>query len=311
MKILITGITGFLGSHLAESLAASGHTLRGLVRKPQQRDHLSPQVRVELVEGDVTKPGTLKDALRGMDAVIHLVAIAYEHAGQTYEAVNAQATRNLLDAAKRAGIKRFIHLSALAVDAHSPYGYLRSKGEGEDAVRASELDWTIFRPSVLVGPEDEFANALARWLVITPFLFPIVGNGQARFQPLWVEDLVTCLVKTLSDSGAIRRSYEVGGPEHLTYEEMVKQILAALGRRRILLHAPVPLMKPVVKLMELVLPYPPATTSLLALLNVDNTTALDSVERQFGFKPRRFREVIAYLQRYSFGRALREALVGA
>ncbi len=309
MKILITGITGFVGSHLAERLAAQGHTLRGLVHQPGARGHLGASVPVELVPGDVTRPETLAPAMRGMDAVIHLVAIPYEHGGATYEAVNAQGTRNVVNAAQAAGVKRFIHQSALAVDSRSPYGYLRSKGEGEDAVRASGLDWTVFRPSVLVGPEDEFANALARWLVITPLAFPLVGDGQARFQPLWVEDLVTCIAKTLDDPKAIGQSYDLGGPEHLTYEAMVKQILFALHRSRILLHVPVPLMKPVVKGMEIVLPKPPATTSLLDLLNVDNTTALDSVARPFGFAPRPFREVIGYLNRYPFSRALREALL--
>jgi uncharacterized protein YbjT (DUF2867 family) len=309
MKILITGVAGFVGSHLAERLAAQGHTLRGLVRQPGARRYLGASVPVELVPGDVTRPETLAPAMRGVDAVIHLVAIPYERSGATYEAVNAQGTRNVVNAATEAGVRRFFHQSALAVDARSPYGYLHSKGKGEDAVRASGLDWTVLRPSVLVGPEDEFANALARWLVITPLAFPLVGNGQARFQPLWVEDLVTCIVKTLDNPVTIGQSYDLGGPEHLTYEAMVKQILFALHRSRILLHVPVSLMRPVVKGMEIVLPKPPATTSLLDLLNVDNTTALDSVERHFGFTPRPFREVIGYLNRYSFSRALREALL--
>ncbi len=308
MKVLVTGITGFVGSHLAARLSAERHTVRGLIRKLDQRGHLPANVPAELVPGDVTAPATLPEAMRGMDAVFHLVAIPFERGGATYEAINAQGTRNVVSAAKAAGIPRFIHLSALAVDSRSPYGYLRSKGQGEDAVRASGLDWTIFRPSVLVGPEDEFANALARWLVITPLVFPLVGDGQTRFQPLWVEDLITCMIHALGNRATIGQSYDLGGPEHLTYEEMVKQILLALHRSRLLLHAPVPLMKPVIKTMELVLPKPPATTSLLDLLNVDNTTGLDSVERQFRFRPRLFRDVISYLSRYSFGRALREAL---
>jgi uncharacterized protein YbjT (DUF2867 family) len=309
MNILITGITGFVGSHLTERLASQGHSVRGIVRQVRYRGHLSPQVQAELVAGDVTRPETLTPAVRDMDAVIHLVGISFEHGGTTYQAVNAQGTRNVLTAAKQAGIRRFLHLSALAVDSGSPYGYLRTKGEGEDAVRASGLDWTIFRPSVLVGQEDEFANALARWLVITPLAFPLVGDGQARFQPLWVEDLVTIMVKALNDPNAARKSYDLGGPEQMTYEAIVKQILFALHRSRVLLKVPVPVMRPIVKAMELVLPRPPATTSLLDLLNVDNTTTPDSVERQFGFKPRPFSQVIGYLDHYPFGRALREALL--
>ncbi len=308
MKIFITGITGFVGSHLAKRLAAQGHTIRGLARQVNQRGHLPENLSVELAPGDITARETLLAPVRGVDAVIHLVAIPFERGGATYEAINARGTQNVVSAAQAVGVRRLIHLSALAADSQSPYGYLHSKGEGEDAVRASGLDWTVFRPSVLVGPEDEFANALARWLVITPLVFPLVGDGQARFQPLWVEDLVTCIVKALDDTTTIRQSYDLGGPEHLTYQEMVKQILSALHRSRLLLHVPVPLMRPVIKAMELVLPHPPATTSLLDLLKVDNTTALDSVERSFGFQPRPFRQVISYLDRYAFGRALREAL---
>lgn len=310
MKILITGVTGFVGSHLAERLTAEGHTVRGLSHKPGARGHLAPSVRVELVPGDVTRLETLADAMQGVDAVVHLVAIAYERGAAKYELINAQGTRNVVQAAQKAGVKRFVYQSALAADSKSPYGYLRTKGEGEDAVRASSLDWTILRPSVLVGPEDEFANALARWLVITPLAFPLVGDGQARFQPLWVEDLVTIMTRVLADPRTVHQTYEVGGPEHLTYEAMVKQILFALNRKRLLIKMPVPVMRPVIQGMEVVLPKPPATTSLLELLNVDNTTRLDSVERNFGFKPRRFAEVISYLNRYRFGKALGEALSG-
>ncbi len=307
MKILITGITGFVGSHLARALVAHGHAVRGLVRKSNARGHLAADVPVEFVMGDVTRPETLPAAMQGMDAVVHLVAIAYETRGATYQAINAQGTRNVAQAAQAAGVKRFIQQSALAADSKSPYAYLKSKGAGEDAVRASNLDWTIVRPSVLVGPEDEFANALARWLVITPLAFPLVGDGQARFQPLWIEDMARIVSQILNEPRTIQQTYKVGGPEHLTYEVMVKQILFALRRKRVLLKVPVPLMTPVIKGMEMVLPKPPATTSLLELLNVDNTTELDAVEKHFGFAPRRFAEVISYMNRYPFSKALREA----
>lgn len=307
MNILITGITGFVGSHLAARWAAQGHHVRGLVRKPGARGHLAANVSVEFVQGDITKPETLANAMRGMDAVVHLVAIPYESGSATYTAINAQGTRNVVQAAEAAGVKRFLQQSALAADSKSQYAYLRSKGEGEDAVRASKLNWTIFRPSVLVGEEDEFANALARWLVLTPLAFPLVGDGQARFQPLWIEDMVTLMTQALNDPKSIGRTYEVGGPEQLTYEAMVKQILFALQRKRLLLKIPVPLMRPVIKIMEIVLPKPPATTSLLDLLNVDNTATPDAVEREFGFKPRRFAETISYLNGMSLQRALREA----
>ncbi len=307
MNILITGITGFVGSHLAAYLVKQGHRVRGIVRDVNARGHLDKNVAVELVAGDVTRPESLPAAVQGMDAVVHLVAIPFEKGGATFDALNVNGTRNIVQAAQAAGVKRFIHQSALAADSKSPYAYLRSKGQGEDAVRASQLDWTIFRPSVLVGPEDEFTNALARWLVITPLAFPLVGDGQARFQPLWIEDMVTMMAQALKEPRTVHQTYEVGGPEILTYEAMVKQILFALQRKRLLVKVPVPLMRPVIKGMEIVLPKPPATTGLLELLNVDNTATPDAVEKNFGFKPRRYAEVISYLNRLPFGRALRDA----
>ncbi len=309
MRVLITGVTGFVGSHVAAQL--KGHTVRGLVRDPARRGHLAPELNVELVQGDITVPETVRAAMNGMDAVIHTVAIPYERGNATFQAINVQGTRNVVAAAQAAGVRRIVHLSPLGADPQSPYPYLRSKGNAEAAVRDSGLEWTIFAPSVLVGPEDEFANALARWLVITPLVFPLVGSGQALFQPLWIQDLARIIGETLPSPAAVRQKYELGGPEHLTYETMVRQILHALHRRRLLLKVPVPLMRPVIKGMELALPKPPATTSLLDLLNVNNTTALDSVERAFGFKPRRFADVISYMSQYTFGRALREAFSGA
>src|SRR5581483_8364342 len=123
MNILITGISGFVGSHLAARLVAEGHTVRGVVRKTGARGHLSPQVHAELVVGDITKPETLPRAMQGMDAVAHLVAIPYERGNATYEAINAQGTRNVVQAAQTAGVKRFVHQSALAADSQSPYAY--------------------------------------------------------------------------------------------------------------------------------------------------------------------------------------------
>ncbi|MGE5140989.1 MAG: complex I NDUFA9 subunit family protein, partial [Rudaea sp.] len=298
MNVLVTGITGFVGSHLAPRLVSAGHNLTGLVRNIGPRGHLSPGVQVSFVRGDITRPDTLPAALQRIDAVFHLAAIPYDQQGSTMQSINAAGTRNLVNAMEQAGVKRLIHLSALAVDSRSPYGYLRTKGAGEDAVRASALDWTIFRPSVLIGEEDEFANALARWLVVTPLFFPLVGDGKSRFQPLWIEDLVTMLLQALADPSRIGKSYDLGGPEILSYEQMVRQILAVLHRSRLLIHMPVPVMRPVVRVMGTVLPRPPATTGLLELLAVDNSTASDSVERYFGFHPRRFSDTISYLNRF-------------
>ncbi len=155
---------------------------------------------VEWVEGDITRPETIKTALQNATAVIHTVAIAIEKGSATYEKINYQGTVNVIDAAKELGIERVINLSQLGANASLPYRFLASKGKAQDYVAASGLAWTAFRPSVIWGPEDEFANTFAKLVPFTPFIFPIVGDDNSKFQPVWVEDVAASVVKVTRDA---------------------------------------------------------------------------------------------------------------
>jgi uncharacterized protein YbjT (DUF2867 family) len=300
--ILVTGASGYLGSHLVRRLADTDRPVRAMMHNRQRarNEGRLADLDIEWVEGDVTRPETLRPAMQGVLGVVHTVAIAIEKGGHSYEEVNYQGTVNVVEAAQTAGIRRFINVSQLGADPELPYRFLASKGKAQAYVAASELDWTAFRPSVIWGPEDEFANTFARLVPFSPVIYPIVGDGQARFQPVWVEDVVTCVAKSLDDPGTVGKEYEIGGPEVLTLEEIERRTLAAVGARRTMVHVPLPLMRIVVTLMEKLLPAPPVTRSLLDLLAVNNVPTNNAVN-QFVPEPRPFtsENAAAYMRQFN------------
>jgi uncharacterized protein YbjT (DUF2867 family) len=193
----------------------------------------------------------------------------------------------MVAAAKTAGVRRFINLSQLGADSKLPYRFLASKGKAQEFVAASGLDWTAFRPSVIWGPEDEFANTFAKLVPLTPIIFPIIGNQDSKFQPVWVEDVATSILKALDDPNTYRKEYELGGPEVLTLEEIERRTLTAIGRKRWMVRFPMPILRLAVTLMEKLLPAPPVTRSLLELLAVSNVPTENAI-RQFIADPRPF-----------------------
>jgi len=287
--ILITGASGYIGSHLTRRLVRQNLPVRALVRdrRSAEREGRLAGLNIEFAQGDVNDPVSLELAMQGVTAVVHLVAIAIEKGSQSYEKVNYQGTVNTVEAAKNTGVRRFINMSQLGAEAGLPYRFLASKGRAQDYVAASGLDWTAFRPSVVWGPEDEFANTFARLVPLTPVIFPIVGDENARFQPVWVEDVVTCFAKALEDEGTIGQEYELGGPEVLTLEEIERRTLRAVGARRLMIRFPMPVLRLVVALLETLLPNPPVTRSLLELLAVSNVTQNNAISR-FVESPRPF-----------------------
>lgn len=308
--ILVTGAAGYIGSALVRRLVEAGQPVRVLVHTPAKAAARLAGVRdrIEIAHGDVTRPDTLAPALEGASAVVHLAAIAIEKGRATYDAVNLRGTVNLVDAAQAAGVRRFVNMSQNGADSALPYPFLRSKGQAQDYVAASGLDWTAFRPSVVWGPQDEFANVQAHLIRLTPLIFPIAGDGQARFQPVYVGDLVEAVARALDDASATGQELGIGGPEVLTYEEMVRRVLAALGARRWLVRVPVPVLRPVVALMAR-LPNPPVTPGLLDLLQIDNVVAHNALVEQFGLTPRPFiPENLGYMRRFTTRSALRRFL---
>lgn len=308
--ILVTGASGYVGNNLVRRLVRAGTPVRALVHSPAKAAARLADVKdqIEIVRGDVTDPASLAPALDGVRAVVHLVAIAIEKGDATYERVNYQGTVNIVDAAKAAGVRRLVNMSQNGADASLPYPFLRSKGRAQAYVAASGLDWTALRPSVIWGPQDEFANVQARLIKLTPLVFPIVGDGQAKFQPVWVGDVIEATARCLEDDSTIGQELGLGGPEVLTYEQIVGRVLAALGARRLTFKMPVPLLRPLVKLMSVTLPNPPVSTSLLDLLKVDNVVAHNALT-DLGITPRPFTpENLGYMRDFSALDALKRFL---
>jgi len=304
--VLITGAAGLVGQAACSELAKRGWKIRALVRDPARAAARLAHLPVEFRVGDIRHPASLDAALEGAGSVVHLAAIAIEKKGETYAGTNADATGNLVAAARKAGAKRFIHMSQNGASSASPHAFLRSKGQAQDIVTSSDLDWTVIRPSVIFGPSDEFVNVLARLALLSPFVFPLPGGGTARFQPIAVQNVAEAIAVTLERQSAIHRSFSVGGPEPLSLREMSERILEAIQLRRILISVPVALLRPVVAVLQRILPNPPVTSSLLGLLAVDNTVSDNALDSDLGVTPRRFDPAsLNYLRRIT----RRDALV--
>jgi NADH dehydrogenase len=307
--ILVTGASGYVGSHIVKKLVAAGKPVRAMVRDPEKAkaEGRLAGLEVEWAQADVIEPDTLDPMMIGVTAVVHTVAIAIEKGGRTYIDINYQGTANVVEAAKEAGVRRFVNLSQLGADPELPYRFLASKGMAQHHVAASGLDWTALRPSVIWGPEDEFANTFAKLVPLSPVIFPIVGDENAKFESIWVEDVAAVVLKVLEDDTTIGQEFELGGPEILTLEEIERRTLAALGKKRIMIRFPMPLLRLVVTLMETLLPAPPVTRSLLELLAVPNTTERNEI-RRFVAEPRPFtvENIRPYMQAFKVGDTLRQ-----
>lgn len=305
--ILVTGGTGYVGSRLIEKLRQRPEPVRVLVRTPEKAQKLVAG-NVSIVKGDVTDPESLIAAMKGVSTVIHLVAIIRERSGGiTFERMNYQATVNVVDAAKAAGVKRFLHMSALGVVNDPNLPYMDTKFRAQKYVEASGLDWTVFQPSVIFGEGDEFINTLAdlvrRPLMIAPAPFvPVVGDGKTKFQPVWRDDVIDAFIKALDDRNTIGQIYQLGGPEALTYEQMLDLIMQKLGKKRSKIYVPVPLMKPAVFMMDKLLPKPPVTPAQLTMLSLDNSAPQSATEQLIGHRPLALGDGIDYIKKSNAAR---------
>ncbi|EJN58598.1 complex I NDUFA9 subunit family protein [Halogranum rubrum] len=229
MKVLVIGGSGFIGTNLSRELVDRGHDVTVLARNPED-DELPDSVKT--VSGDVTDYDSIEGAFEGQNAVIFLVALSplFKPKGgdQKHLEIHLGGTENAVKAAEAHDVKRFIQMSALGADPDGPTAYIRAKGQAENVVQASELKWTIFRPSVVFGEGGEFVSFTKK--LAPPYVTPLPGGGKTRFQPIWVDDLVPMLADALDDDAHVGKTYEVGGPERLTLAEVAKLAHGADGR---------------------------------------------------------------------------------
>jgi NADH dehydrogenase len=309
--IVVTGAAGLVGTHVCRELTDRGWRVRAIVRDGEKATRRIGHLPLEIVGADIRDANAMEHALRGAGAVIHLAAIAIERPGQRYEDVNASATALLLEAARAQQVDRFIHMSQNGASSASPYAFLRSKGMAEDLVRVSDRQWTILRPSVIFGPQDAFVNVLARLVRLSPVVYPLPDGGRARFQPIAATDVARVIARALERSATIGGTYALGGPAALTLRQMAERIFLAMDVQRVILPLPVSVLRPILALLQRVLPNPPVTTSLLDLLGVDNTVADNALWDVFEVEPTPFApEEIAYLKQITVRDALRSLVRG-
>jgi uncharacterized protein YbjT (DUF2867 family) len=292
--ILITGASGFVASHLIPQLRKSGQSLRCLVTNEAEGTRIKAP-GAELAIGNVTNPASLRTAAEGVDTIIHLVAVIRELKNATFESINVIGTKNMIEAAKAAGVKRFIHMGALGATPDPKYKYLHSKWLGMEAVKNSGLEFSILQPSVMFGEGAGFIASLVRSVHLAPFIVPIAGDGKSKLQPIWVGDVASCVMKLVAGE-KIGRGIEIGGPEIMTYEAMMDEILKAMGEKRTKIHVPRWLMRPGVAVMDALLSNPPITMVEFNSMEIPNITDPDSVEKEFGFKPMPLRDGLGYLK---------------
>jgi uncharacterized protein YbjT (DUF2867 family) len=286
MQVAVVGATGFVGRHLVPELVREGHRVIAISRDGALRPDWPGEV-VSVARADVETGEGLDGAVQGADAVVHLVAIARETGGRTFDNVNVAGTGRVVAAAEAAGVRRIVHLSVLGAVDDPELRYLHSKWRGEQLVRGSSLEWVILRPSLLFGEGDGFFNLIKVTLTWwSPGVVVIPGDGSARFQPLSVDDLAVAVGLCLQDPARSGRTYEIGGPAHLTYREIVERVMEVTGKRRLKVPMPIPLISALTAVTDRVLPIFPVSHDQIRSLRTDNFTEAGAFAAAFGVEPR-------------------------
>jgi len=289
MKVFISGGTGFVGGHVCRALRERGHEVRLLVHRRSG----ASESGVEYFEGDVNRPVSFAEGLSGCDAVINLVGIIREFPlkGVTYEKLHVQATDSMLEVTRKAGIRRYLQMSALGARPAAVSAYHRTKWQAEESVRGSSLEWTIFRPSLIFGPHDAFINMLAAQLRLAPVM-PVIGSGCYRLQPIHGDDVARCFAMALEMPETIGQAYELCGPDRLSSETLLDLVATALGRSSPFKpHLPLGLMKLVIPFAQ-VIPQFPITMDQLQML-LEESVCGSEWQQVFNFAPRGLHDGIA------------------
>lgn len=278
---VVFGGSGFVGRHTVSALARRGYRVRAAVRRPDLAGHLQPMGAVgqtQPVQANVRYPDSVRAAVVGADVVINLVAVLAPTGHQTFDALHVDGARRVAKAAREAGAKRFIHVSAIGASPTAGSNYAKTKAEGEEAVKEEFPGAIIVRPSIVFGTEDAFFNRFAAMTRLSPVL-PLIGGGRTMFQPVYVGDLAAAIAKLANGAGDPGRIYEIGGPEKLSFRELLDRTQEYAGRKRMYLRMPFWLAK-----LQALLTWPlpnslrPITVDQVRALQTDNVVSEEAVK---------------------------------
>jgi NADH dehydrogenase len=302
--ITVYGGSGFLGRHVVRALAKRHYRIRVAVRRPELTGHLQPLGRVgqiHAVQCNLRHAGSVAAAAHDADAVVNLVGILAESGRQRFDAVQSGGAEAVAKAAAARGIP-VVQVSAIGADENSASGYARSKAEGEKLVLAASPTAVIVRPSIMFGPDDTFFNRFAAMARMAPAL-PLIGGGLTRFQPVFAGDVATAIADAIDGLARAGTTYELGGPEVMTFKELMRFTLDTIGRRRLLVPLPFPLARLMASVLQFA-PGAPLTPDQVEMLRTDNIVS-DEAKRDgrtieaFGITPDAIAAIVpTYLWRF-------------
>ena len=295
--ILITGATGFIGRAVVRQLSSIGYPLRTLIRPSPRTPKLPKGVPVEVAVVSLADVRGLRAALRDVDTIIHLASAENQGSRGNLLVADIQGTENLVEAASDAGVDRIVYLSHIGAARASGYPAFKAKGIAEEHIRNGKVPYTILRSSLVYGAEDHFTNNLARIIRASPGVFPITSGGRTVVQPIWVEDLVTCMLWSIQNNDTLNKVYELGGTEFFTLQQIVEAIMDATHSRRYLVPLSPLTLRAITVFLEGVIPNFPISSFWLDYFAVNRTCAIDSLPRVFGLMPARFSYRLDYLLR--------------